>query len=327
MAKNKKERFNIYNFFNPSKDGKGVTKEPDDGKRDFIGFFKMYAHNISRILTLNAYMVFGNFPLFFGLFALGGYLNKHTSTPASQYFGPLHGAMLLGEPSTSINALFGVHGVQTDLSVNTPASLTLFALTALVIFTWGCVNVGTSYIMRNIVRREPVFMWYDFWYAIKKNLRQGIIVGILDIVFMGLIAYDVVFFYYNIGPFFNNVMFYFSLAIAIFYFLMRFYMYLLMVTFDLKIRQIIKNSLIFAFLGIKRNLLAIVGILAVIIMNYALFLMFIPLGILLPFVLTVATCSFIAAYAAYPKIKQIMLDPYETPSDEDVEAPIFIDRG
>ena len=326
MAK-KKSKFNIYNFFNPAKDGKDVPKEIDDGKRDLVTFFKMYTRNLSRLLTINAYIIFGNFPIFFGMFALGGYVNRHTSAPASQYLPQLYGVLKISGNSPVISALYGVHVTQTALSVNTTASLVLFALTGLVILTWGYVNVGTTYLLRNMIKREPVFMWYDFWYAIKHNLRQGMIVGILDIVFMALLAYDVVFFYYNIGPFLNNVMFYFSLAVAVIYFLMRFYLYLLMVTFNLKLWQIFKNALIFAMLGFKRNALAFIGIALVVLVNYALFLMYIPLGIIMPFLITFGTGVFIAAYAAYPKIKEIMIDPYETPDDTPAEEPIFLDRG
>lgn len=325
---NTKKRFNLYDFFNPSKDGKGIKKEPE-GKptTGFIDFFKLYYRSLSRLLTLNLYMVFGNFPLLFALFAMEGYLNKHTRAPSSQYFGIIHGASLLSGWNPALSALFGVHGIQTDLSVNTPASLTLFGLSALVIFTWGLVSVGTTYIMRNIVRREPVFMWYDFWYAIKHNLRQGMILGIIDLLICGLLTYDVIFFYYNIGSFLNNVMFYMSLFVTLVYLLMRFYMYLFVVTFDLKLWQVIKNSFIFAFLGLKRNILALLGLVAVGLINYGVFLMYIPLGILLPFTITFSTGAFMACYAAFPKIKELMIDPYSKENEAPAEEPVFRDMG
>ena len=42
--------------------------------------------------------------------------------------------------------------------------------------------------------------------------------------------------------------------------MMRFYIYNLLITFDIKIFKLIKNSLIFSALGIGRNLLALFGI-------------------------------------------------------------------
>lgn len=326
-----KKVFNLYEIFNPSKDGPGVKKRKDGsgwGKRDIPTFFKMYFDNIPRMLQLNLLMAAGNFPLFFGLFALGGYLNRDTFAPSSQLFGPVYGVYKMTGMTPAMSALMGVHGIQTPVSINTPASLFLFGLTALVLFTWGYVNIGTTYIMRNIVKGEPIFLMTDFFYAIKRNLVQGMIVGILDVLFIGLLSYDVVFFYYNLGPFVNNVMFYFAIFAAIMYLLMRFFIYLLIVTFKLKLWQIYKNSLIFSMLNIKRNALALLGIAVVIFVNYALFLMFIPIGIILPFIITVSTCSFIACYAAFPKIKEIMIDPYAEEKDEGPkEEPVFRDMG
>ena len=55
-----------------------------------------------------------------------------------------------------------------------------------------------------------------------------------------------------------------------------------------------------------------------------------PLGVILPFIITISLCSFIAVYCTYPNIKRIMIDPYypehENGDGED-EEPIFIDRG
>ena len=326
-----KKGFNLYDVFNPAKDGPGVKKTKDGsgwGKRDVPTFFKMYFDNVPRMLQINLLMAAGNFPLFFGLFALGGYLNRNTFAPASQMFGQIWGAYKFTGMTPAMSALFGVHGMQVPVSRNTTASLVMFGLTALVLFTWGYVNIGTTYIMRNIVKGEPIFLMHDFFYAIRRNLFQGMVIGILDVVFMGLLGYDIVFFYYNLGPFVNNVMFYFAILVAVMYLLMRFFIYILALTFRLKLWQIYKNSLIFAILNIKRNALAVLGIAVIILVNYALFLMFIPLGIILPFIITCSTCAFIACYAAFPKIKEVMIDPYETDEPEKPkEEPIFRDMG
>ena len=109
---------------------------------------------------------------------------------------------------------------------------------------------------------------------------------------------------------------------------MRFFIYILLITFNLKIRYIYKNAFIFSILNIKRNALAILGIAALVVINYALFIMYLPIGIILPFIITLSTGAFIAAYAAYPKIKEIMIDPYVDEKEEEIkEEPIFRDMG
>jgi uncharacterized membrane protein YesL len=106
------------------------------------------------------------------------------------------------------------------------------------------------------------------------------------------------------------------------YFSMRFYIYLLTLTFDLKIRQIFKNALIFAFLGFKRNFLACVGIILTLIINFYIMWLYTPIGIVLPLIITVGLCMFMATYAAWPKIKEIMIDPYESSSDISLENEV-----
>ena len=104
----------------------------------------------------------------------------------------------------------------------------------------------------------------------------------------------------------------------------------MLITFDLSIFKMLKNALIFALLGFKRNLTAVIGMVLFCLLCYAVLLIYIPLGLLTPFLLIFGTCSFMAMYAAFPKIKEIMIDPYytepENNEDDDFE-PVFRDRG
>ena len=109
---------------------------------------------------------------------------------------------------------------------------------------------------------------------------------------------------------------------------MRNYMYLILVTFKLSIFKILKNSFIFAFLGIKRNLAALLGTVIVCFINVYLFVWLPLVGLTLPLIITTTTVFFIGAYAAYPVIKKYMITPYY--KDEEVYEEydkIFEDRG
>jgi hypothetical protein len=86
------------------------------------------------------------------------------------------------------------------------------------------------------------------------------IMGILDFICIVVLVVDFIFFYTRTGSYLNDVMYFIIFAISIIYIVMRFYMYQLMITFDLSIKKILKNSLIFTVLGIKRNVLALLGI-------------------------------------------------------------------
>lgn len=328
LLANKKR--SIFNFYDSQKVGKGVPKEPAP-PLNLANFFKLLSRNITNLGKINLLLVFGNFPFLFALYALTGNLNTNSFAPASGMFSPLYGAMLYsGEFSPAVMALFGVHGVQSTVSLMTPITYLFFGLTALMLFTFGPVSTGTTYLIRGILRNDPMFFWHDFFHAIKRNLRQALVLGFLDCIVIILISYNILLTYFNLGTFVFNIVFYANLMILFVYFIMRFYMYLMLVTFDLKITKIIKNAFIFSILGGKRNLMAVTGIGITMALNYSLLIVFMPLGILMPFMISFAVAAFMGAYAAYPKIKEIMIDPYYTETDKTGlpdAKPIFRDMG
>ena len=103
---------------------------------------------------------------------------------------------------------------------------------------------------------------------------------------------------------------------------MRFYIYLLIVTFDLSIYKILKNALIFSLLGFKRNIMGVLGILLITALHVILLLLLIStplsgLPIILPFLWYMAAVTFTSAYAAYPVIDRYMIAPYANQEDEE----------
>lgn len=305
---NKKKKFNLYDFLNRNQNE--VDAESEIGvPRNLKYFFKLLKRKLSYLFQVNLLMVFGNFPIIFILLALTGNFSAETTAPQSILFAPVYGAMQF-ENNPAIMSLFGVVGNQTAIIVNTTTTYVLYALGLLIIFTFGLVNAGTAYILRNIVRGEPIFLMHDFFSTIKKNLRQALTIGIIDSVLIALSFYNIVFYAYNSQNTLTGMFFYLNIGFVFIYLLMRMYMYVLLVTFNLKITKIFKNSLIFAILGIKRNILAFLGIVLVLFLNYLMIGIFAPIGIILPLIITLSLMWFICIYAAYPKIKEIMIDPY-----------------
>ena len=155
---------------------------------------------------------------------------------------------------------------------------------------------------------EAVFPFSDFFYVVKRNLKQGLVIGIIDTAFIGMFIYNIYFLWtnYNASKM-NSVMLFFTIAMLIIYSFARNYAYIMVFTFDLKIKHIIKNSLFFTILGIKRNLLGLLGVIVVVLINYGLFILFIPIGAILPFIITFSICDFIGVYVAYPIILKYMV--------------------
>ncbi len=317
-----KKKFNL--FSSAYSDGKGVDKEEVQIAEHptLLNFFKLLGRKLNQILSANILLVFGNFPIFFFLLAMSGYFSLHTTTPYYLVYAPLRGAMLFNQsPATS--ALWTIFQRQMEVPVQTTADYVLLALSALVVLTFGPVRVGVTYILRNTFRGEPVFLMHDFFYAIKRNLRQAIIYGIIDIAIVALIIFDIVFFNLNYGVhFILDTMFFMIWCLALLYFFMRPYIYLMLITFDLSIFKMFKNALYFTVLGVKRNFMVLLGTVVLLLLEYVLMYAYFPLAVIVPFVILPSLLVMMGIYAAYPKIKEIMIDPYyeeigEAPEEEE----------
>lgn len=322
MEEQKKKR--KFKLFDSQREGRGVEKEDVYTKTDLKGFFLKYKECFSNLLSVNLLIVLGNFPLVFALIAMTTLTRVVYMAPASDFFPILRGLFLQeSEISASTLISMATEGLQMEANAMTTTTYVLFALSALVIFTFGIVNAGSTYILRNMVKGEPVFVFSDFFYAIKRNWKQALPFGILDILLLALLSFDLVFMYTAGGGMVSGILFGITFAVALIYLWMRFYIYIQMVTFDLSIYKLLKNSLIFALLGFKRNIMATLGILLLIIIILFLALgtggFFLAPAILLPFVLLFSNGAFMSTYAAYFKIKEIMIDPYEDEAAPETE--------
>ena len=132
----------------------------------------------------------------------------------------------------------------------------------------------------------------------------------------------------QMGTFQTDFMFLSNAALLILYFFMRFYIYHLLITFELSIMKILKNALIFVTLGIKRNIMAALGMLlltALVVVLVALFtymfgLNMIPIPLMLALFFYTGATAFMSSYAAYPIIDRYMIAPFVNKNSEEEET-------
>ena len=311
----------LFAFLDPYRDGKGVY-EDEDRTPTLKFFFKLFWRKLTKILQLNLLMIFQVIPLIIiGLFF---FLGNKTPTVTDVSFAPLYGINKIAN-SVEVLPSLDISSIQMGIPVFAPIfTITMIVLALALVITFGWQNVGAAYVLRGLYRGDPVFVFSDFFYGIKKNFKQGIFLGLIDAILIVVLAVDFVFFFNRGGTFGLDFMYFVIFAMILIYIVMRFYIYLMLVTFDIKISKIIKNALIFTVLGIKRNLMALLGITLIIVINGLLIIWCLPTGfslpIVLPFVYLIGTLSFISTYAAYPVIDKYMIAPYvkETaPADEE----------
>ena len=323
----KKKKFKLFDL---QRDGRGIGKKEVLAESGLKRFFLTYANNFTKIVYVNIFMVLGNFPLIFLIATLSGLTKNETLVPMSDLFQNL-GFIFTGDanPSPFNMALYSIEGLQNLVRVNTPLTYAFYGISALTLFTFGPVNVGTAYILRNIAMGDPVFAWSDFWYAVKRNWKQALPFGAFDLLVNGILLFNIFTMILAGGAFFTSMMFWCNVVIFILYFIMRYYIYIQMVTFKLSVLKILKNSMIFALIGMKRNLLALVAIVFILVMEVMLLAVTAlqPIAVAAPLAVLFSTFAYMKVYAAYFKIKEIMIDPYKAEhpelyaqSDDDAEV-------
>ena len=309
----------LFGFFDYNRDNRPDAVE-EDTTPTLKRYFKLLARRFWKLITLNLMML----PLIIpALVCFYLYVSMRQTPVAGEVLFPqLLGANAVSATPTS-TLLFDLFGAQQNIPVFTTWTyIGMGICIAFLVITFGWQNIGAAYIVRNMVRGEPVFIWSDYFYAIKRNLKQGFFLGLIDAVILFTLGFDISYFWGRGGTFTLDVGFYLTIALIVLYFLMRFYIYLLIVTFDLSIYKILKNALIFSLLGFKRNIMGVLGILLITALHVILLLLLIStplsgLPIILPFLWYMAAVTFTSAYAAYPVIDRYMIAPYANQEDEE----------
>ncbi len=185
----------------------------------------------------------------------------------------------------------------------------LYLVCCIPIVTIGPATCGLVYILRNFANEKPVFMVSDFFDAFKSNFKQGFFLGLLDILTTGIVGIALIWYIANQGlSVAMAIPLGISIMVLVLLMFMRFYTYLMVVTVELPLKHILKNSLIFSFLGIKSNFITAFWTLLLIVP----LLWFYPLIWALVFILIgFALVWFIAVFNSYPYIVKYIIEPHE----------------
>jgi len=348
MKEKKQKKFNIFNM---NRDGKGVKKEDVAGPPTFLNFFKTLPRRFNKILSLNLLML-GRLPMYALIIILVSYMFYERGSIFSTIFATV--GMLLGNSisvasNPALGTFSGVFVASGSMSGNTitestgtystymsifgqtiemPTYSALFycviiGLFLFAVITWGWQSVGCAYIARGLVRADPIFTFSDYFRGIKKNFKQGFFLGLIDALVLLILTVDFCYLYNTSTGILFEIMLWAISGLFILYLVVRKYIYLLAITFDMKIFKIFKNALIFTVLGIKRNLLGSLSSILLLVLNIILgivclnFNFIIPL--ILPLVYFIGMSLYISAYSVYPVIDKYMIEPYKKAHPEEVK--------
>ncbi len=179
----------------------------------------------------------------------------------------------------------------------------------------GAATAGVTYVMRNYAREQHSFLGSDFIDAVKNNWKQASITGILQTLGGFIVYYSASFYYANIqNSNFYVVLFGITLLLGILLLFSSYYVYLLMITIDLKLIPLYKNALIMSILGLKTNFIT-TFFLALIIVPTVLFF---PITIILIVLIVPAWVQLILCFNSYQYVKKFCIDPYYANQEDGV---------
>lgn len=141
----------------------------------------------------------------------------------------------------------------------TDGYLMVYALGAsLCIMITGPAKCALKYITRNYARDEHVWLWSDFIGAMKENWKQGLALSVINGLFVFLFVYGIMF-YNGMADATGSYIYLFLQVVLVvlgcIYMMMNLYAWPMMVTYDLKLMQILRNSLVLALGRLPQSVL------------------------------------------------------------------------
>lgn len=200
----------------------------------------------------------------------------------------------------------------------------VYFLFCLPIVTVGPATAAMTAMMRNIYLEQPQFVFHDFKILFKKNFKQSVFIGLLDVAAIVGAFLSVI--YYPLIPEDDSSLkmaFVFSTIAEVIFLMMNFYIYPQIAVLDLKLGQIVRNSLILICANPLGEIIALacfVGY-ATLIYNFPLIM-----AILSPCV-PLAWLAFISFFCCYPAVQKYLINPYyEKTGEKNPEIPEWLDE-
>lgn len=197
-------------------------------------------------------------------------------------------------------------------------------LLTILILPAGLAAAGMTNITRNMAVDTHSFGTSDFFETVKKNWKQALPAGIINMVVVGFFAFDIYFFTKFTVAELKVIGLAICFTVLMIFLVMRYYVWVVLITFKLPLKQIYQNSFKLTLIGFKRNIFVLLGMLAMYGLCYGLgvidagitqFLFLIIVIFVLP-----GFRFLLIQFNVFENIKKYMIEPYykEHP-DEDIE--------
>lgn len=265
--------------------GKGMVKN------GFFQFFELYFRKFWRFISTNLCYFLITLPIvIYAFYLINGIFADQLEAMGEGYI------------------LFAGVGFIASFFSFIPAWLNT-PLLILSVLLYGPITMGLTYMYRNFAREEHAWA-SDLWSRAWSNARQGLFFGIMDLLLTCLFIWGM---FGRLAAEGRNLSFALStilsvisgIALVIWLF-MRHYTYLMAVTINLSVFQILKNAWLFVVLGFRRNVTSGVVTLACVVVTFLLA----PLITVITLPLFFYSFSwFCTVFTCYPIVKKYLILP------------------
>ncbi len=199
---------------------------------------------------------------------------------------------------------------------NVSRELTLFLLAVELVWFLVCFGptiAGCTKILRNYSLEKPTFILHTFFRTFKSCFKQAFLMGLIDLLIAASVG-SAMYVYPKMLQENSSMMYYFLLictfSIGIAVLLMSFYAYLMIVSTELSMVNILKNSLALSCIVLKKNLITL-GIALLVILVFALLTALFPLTMVLVLIfMPLSFVGFMIVFNCYPVVQKYVINPY-----------------
>ncbi len=215
-------------------------------------------------------------------------------------------------------------------------------LCCLPIITIGPAIAGMTKVLKLYSMERPCDVLSDFWSGFSKNFKQAFPVGLIDLlvfsgVIMGLRIYP------QMAESTGNTVFYYALSIisailGFTFLMMNFYIFPMLVSVDLPLADILKNSFYLTCLGLKTNIITLLIYALTLGLTFVSTVFVSVLNIVAVPIFILSFLGYVSVFNSYPIIQKYVIDPYYEQRGEDnpeydylkpldPEDSVFVDMG
>lgn len=178
---------------------------------------------------------------------------------------------------------------------------------------------GLTIVTRNYAREEHAFIFSDYKDCVKENWKAFLINGFVCYAVLFIISFAVNYYASTCSK--NHISFVLMvvcISILVLFLSSQYYVPIMIVTFNLNLKQIYTNALMFSIIGLWRNLFLTVVFAAMI---YGLYIMqamilTIMIEILLFVFILFSLCMYLINFTVYPLIEKTMIKPASNTEDD-----------